>query len=872
MALAGLLMASCSDDNDPFGPNGGGQATAGRELTFVFPGTAQGVVPYSAEASAAENELKTVDIYVFGEDSMSTTSPKPMVLEEIFRSGVAADGTAGDDNKGYALNTSGDSKTATISVGSGDKKAFYFVANGREHISLDSVALHVTDTAAFKKKVSNTLKGHISCPMLMSAMVDMPSVKNYVAGATPVNVELVRRVARFDVKNDSETSNFVIREIVLKDVPGNVPLFPMADYEAPRVASMPIIDFTALPGSNAGETNSVFYLYPTRKSETVVLSLVGKSATSGADQVLDVEFKEYKTEAQIDITENNRYLIQVQDMGSGDLEATLRVIEWIVGDTVNVETGHGTIKLSSEATEFKDNTLTLAAEPALADSTLISVAADGQWELVVEDQYKDWIGVNEVASDEVAKQFKVTTLLPNPSSIEVRQGVVMVQNVARPSIRQPLVVRQAPQDKATGRYIDLSGMMLAGNQMSFSGEKTDLDSLNITVDAPETATWTVSHTGDWFTLEKEALLKASDEFKGATGTETFSVVPQQNTTDKERVDTITIKIEKAGEYQSDLIQTIVVRQAARNLGSIVTTCRGINLSTRSVNVSAAGFPEEDPAGLRQIKVNATTEWEVLITDGDGWFTVEKPDGQEGDKVLVNSTFNGYFYVKAAENKAEDAVERTAIVRVQNKLDNNIYQEITFVQEAEPTLPADALELAASSLSWTNSESGTKTIDVTTASSEWTLGVLPSWITATATTGTVDTDIELTLKTEGVTVPFFEDKTATIDVTVGTETKQITVTWKAETVTLSATDPATIAVEGNTGSPVEVAVTCNDEENWSVSKEEGADWLTVTQNGANVEVEAAAFEGGIENRTAIVTVTSTTQPSVTTTFTVTQAFQ
>lgn len=864
MALAGLLMASCSDDNDPFNA-GGGEGQAGtRELTFVFPGTAQGVVPYAVTASEAENELKTLDIYVFGVDSMKAA--KPMVLEEIFRSG-----------QGYELTTAADAKTAKISVPAGNQKAFYFVANAREHLSLDSVELHVTDTATFKKKMSNTLKGHITCPMLMSATVDMPDVATTLkdaAAGTGIQVELTRRVARFDIKNNSETSNFVVSKVALANVPGNVPLFPIAGYEAPLVPKLPVIDFSAMKNSNAGVTNSVFYLYPYEMTTgtEVGFSLVGMNLVTNAAQVLDVEFKEYKTGKVVNIEANNRYLVEVEDLGSGELDATLKVIEWIVGDTVNVDTGDGTIKLSSEDAGFADNTLTVAAEPTLTDSTAITVTADGEWELIVEDQYKDWLGVSALPGDTVLKEFKVTTLLPNPSSKEERQGVVMVQNVRRPSIRQPLIVKQAAQNAATGRFLDLSGLAVAGNLLSFSGEMTDGDSLNVTVTAPDGTAWKATKTASatWFTFGNKATgLRVAAEngstFDG-TGEETFSIVPTPNTDkDHARVDTVIITIAGA-EGATDLVQKLIVRQAAQNLGSITVKC--IGLSDKKVSIPATGFTDKGTVdgqhqGERKVTVNATTEWKVIIPAEANWLT------QEGSITLTPGSKNGSFYLKAAANTAVDAVERTTKVRVENTQDASIYQEITFTQAADP---ADELVLATSSLEWTNSESGAKTISVTTASSDWTLGTLPDWITATATTGSQGANIELTLKTDGVTTPFFEDKTAMIDVTVGAVTKQITVTWKAETVTLSATAPETIAVAGNTGSAVNVAVTCNDGENWEVSKDAGADWLSLTKNGSNVEVEAAEFTGGTENRTATVTVTSTTQPSVTTTFTVTQAFE
>lgn len=878
MALTGLLLASCSEENDPFGPDGGQVPVSGRELTFVFPGTAQGVVPYAVTALPAENELKTLDIYVFGEDSMQAA--KPMLLEEIYRSGVAGDGSAGD-SKGYTLSTSGSDKTAKISVPAGNNKAFFFVANAREHLSLDSVELHVTDTAAFKSKLSNTLKGLIACPMLMSGQKDLPDVSTAIAGGAAVDIELTRRVARFDIKNNSETSNFVIGKVALANVPANVPLFPKSGYVAPFVEKMPLIDFSAMENSNAGVTNSVFYLYPVDMTtgKEVAFSLTGTNLVTSAPQVLDVEFKEYKSGNVIDIEANNRYLVEVEDLGSGELAATLRVMEWLVGDTVNVNTGNGTIRLSSEAAGFADNTLPVAAEPTLADSVAIMVAADGEWELIVEDQYKSWLGVSELPGDTVLKTFKVTTLLPNPSSKEERQGVVIVQNVNRPSIRQPLIVKQAAQDPATGRFLDISGAAVAGNLLSFSGEMTTGDSLNVKVGAPAGTGWTATKTATatWFKFGKEALLKAGAGTTDGTtfageGEETFSIVPDQNSTDQERVDTVTITIAQAGELKTDLIQKLIVRQAAQNLGSITVKC--IGLSAGNVAVAAAGFPDsekdgegvETHVGERKVTVNATTEWKVIIPTEATWLT------QEGEITLVPQSKNGSFYLKAAANTAPDAEVRSAVVRIENTQKSTIYQEITFVQAADPQAPVDALELAATTLEWTNSESGAKTIDVTTASSDWTLTNVPAWLTATATTGGVDTDIELTPKTEGLTIPFFEDKTATIDVTVGSETKQITVTWKAETVTLSAVAPATIAVAGNAGSPVDVAVTCNDAENWSASAEDGADWLTVSKNGANVEVAAAEYIGGSANRSATVTIISTSQPSVTTTFTVTQAFE
>lgn len=675
MALAGLMIASCSEDNDPFS-DGGESHTKPRQLTFVFPGTAQGVVPYSAIASAAENELKTLDIYVFGEDTMSSATPKPMVLEEIFRSG-----------EGYELVTASDTRTASVSVPAGNNKAFFFVANGRGHLSLDSLVLHETDTAVFKAKMSSPLKGHITCPMLMSAQKDLPDMAMTLNDGESVEVTLVRRMARFDILNKSETSGFVIRTVVLDNVPADVPLFPIAGYEAPLLAGkMPVIDFTALANSNAGETNSVFYLYPTTKTDGsgLSLSLVGNDLVTNAVQVLPVTFKNFKAAGEADpcipIEANNRYLVMVEDLGLGELSATLTVKEWVSGDTVAVDTGDGTIKLSADGSiAFAGNTLSVAAEPTLKDSVTIGVVADGEWKLVVDESAKDWIGVSEIPLGEVRKEFRVTTLLPNPSSKEVRWGTVMVQNVRRPSIRQPLIVKQVAQDSNTGRYIDLSGSAVSGNLLSFSGEKTD--SMNVSIAVPEGTSWTVTKTftAGWFTFGNEATgLKAAAEdgstFNGV-GTVTFSIVPKANTSETGRVDTVTVTIGKAGDFQTDLVQKLVVRQAASNLGSIQVACIGLNEGR--VNIPVAGFPDEN--GLRKVKVRARTGWKVEIPEAAAWLTLEEVDDREYT-YDDEGVFNGYFMLKATAQGTGAAV-REAAVKIVNTVDSSISQTITFSQEA-----------------------------------------------------------------------------------------------------------------------------------------------------------------------------------------------
>lgn len=700
LALSALIMAGCSDENDPFAPGGGGTEGTGKSITFVFPGVAQGVVPYSAAASAAENELKTLDIYVFGEDTLAGVAPQKLVLEEIFKGGGA------DGNFTFVQN--GTDIQAKISYNPGNRKKFYFVANGRDQLSLSQdVELGKTDTVAFLAKATNVLKGHILCPLLMSGTyptsgellpADQAADQNY-------NVVLERRMARFDVLNRSEESGFKVLEVLLKNAPAANRIFPSQVAYTPALGVDPaIIDFTALANNNYGETNSVFYMYPAPASLTddIELALIGQTL-AGQPQVYNVEFKKQQKDTEyIPVLANNRYLLSILNVGTAYLDARLEVTEWVVGDTVNVNAGHGTIKLTvptlGSALGFANNTLSMPAEPlAAADSVTIQVAADEEWELVYDRNEIDWVAVTPLPGDSVLRSFRLTTTGANPSSQEARTATILVQNVKRPAIKQPLIISQAAQDPATGRFINVSGALMSGTDLHLLGSKTD--AVEIAIDVPDAAVWNVtpsSNPAPWLTLDdvvvtraatKAATRVATKAVTEKTGDGSFTVKATANTSLTEgRVDTVFITI--AGVDQVNLVQKVIVRQAPKELGSINIAIRGGALNVTDgfyyVNkIPVAGFPEKAADhlpiviagdGKRKVSVTATSEWEQVVdTEGQTWLTVS-------DRSLTSGE-SGQFFVTASENTG---VARKGTITVRNTTNpDDIKQTIVFKQDAAP---------------------------------------------------------------------------------------------------------------------------------------------------------------------------------------------
>lgn len=79
----------------------------------------------------------------------------------------------------------------------------------------------------------------------------------------------------------------------------------------------------------------------------LTFNLIGHSSSSEDTQVVPVKFFDIQG-ASVSIQANHRYTVQVDPAGRGSLTATLKVEDWLVGDTMDVQTDWGTIGLSCE--------------------------------------------------------------------------------------------------------------------------------------------------------------------------------------------------------------------------------------------------------------------------------------------------------------------------------------------------------------------------------------------------------------------------------------------------------------------------------------------------------------------------------------------
>lgn len=300
-----LLYASCSDNTDPNGGEIGGEGS----ITFTLPGANTGSITYADPpvASEDENKLDALNIYVFDSDSK---------LEKIFRTGDIVFGGVGD------------ARTATVDLtGREGGKSFYFLGNAdNKSADLDKLNVGVTTKTEFVEAITDRNVEIPKTPLIMSGSTTIANVQ------TPTNdekkVTLKRRVARFDVFNDDDETNFEIKDILIANANQRTYLFPEATKSPPKTietGNLPTVNFDGITGANEGETHSVFYLYPTT---------LGPDKTQiSFEGIFNNESRIYNLNMtdDVEIEPNKRYILRAKKVEINKVEFTLQIENWQLG-------------------------------------------------------------------------------------------------------------------------------------------------------------------------------------------------------------------------------------------------------------------------------------------------------------------------------------------------------------------------------------------------------------------------------------------------------------------------------------------------------------------------------------------------------------
>ena len=384
-----LSVAACtSETEEPGGkPDSGGiqDGTPRREVLLTLKNKLS--VPLTkagdAIATAAENKISSLDIYVFGsktEDGAYTYQERFCYREKSGEIPVGDDVTALDLN---AKDADGKETTALISLKKGLFVKLYCIANQRELIDpatnlayADFSPLVQSNPGQANNMVTAGVPEEDDFKLLQSVQLDPASTTDILltplpmtgSYATPLDLtdfsvsarlqlgfRLTRSVARFDVVNEASTSKFTIESVSMANGRKGVNFFPLTvtgklpDADAGDLITYPARKFDG-EKANEGVCTGAFYTWPSPAADGGYLILSGTYAANQTENIpvtYKIPFKPAANETgnYIEVSQNHRYTVEITKADEYKLDFTINVADWTdEGSIDNYEPGGDTDK------------------------------------------------------------------------------------------------------------------------------------------------------------------------------------------------------------------------------------------------------------------------------------------------------------------------------------------------------------------------------------------------------------------------------------------------------------------------------------------------------------------------------------------------
>ena len=325
IAMLALGAASCSKDVDLDGGNkyGGNTST----LAFNFEGLNSGVTPYSYAAENFEKAVSDATVYIF--EYKADQSGALLQVESRDFTQAANDYLVVVDN---------------ISALANKKLVAYFaINNGATFDALADLTAYTAGSgkteADFLAEETDVIAGKVGRTNFLMTAGYTPSGGFDPHGEYPVTV--VRRVARFDIVNQSPSAIVSVDKVTVKGAAdrGNVVGLATTAAAAGTIAADVVYDLAA---SEYGADGASALVWEEEKdAEQVVISKTAKSVfylnpttldKAGSETVLYIEATvgtekkvfELQLTADVDVKANTRYLLTL----TPDLRFRITVADW----------------------------------------------------------------------------------------------------------------------------------------------------------------------------------------------------------------------------------------------------------------------------------------------------------------------------------------------------------------------------------------------------------------------------------------------------------------------------------------------------------------------------------------------------------------
>ena len=315
-----------------------------------------------AIATTEENEITSLDIYVFSSDK----EEGPYTYQERFC--YRADGSTVPNATKIILTVEGNNVAlATLRPKKGLFTKFYCIANqpkllkaGAEYTvftpleqSSPGADYNVVTKAGVPTETDFLT---FTTPLLDPAeatdilLTPLPMVGSYspaldlrdisMGSRTRINMTLSRIVSRFDIINDEKLSHLTITGVSMGHGRKGVTFFPVVPVEdadpTKTLITYPDRDFDGAD-ANKGTQTGAFYSYPSPIADKGYLIIKGKYALNMTDPPQDVSYMvDFEqsvagTGGYIEVKPNHRYTVRITDADPFKLDVNITVSDWTDG-------------------------------------------------------------------------------------------------------------------------------------------------------------------------------------------------------------------------------------------------------------------------------------------------------------------------------------------------------------------------------------------------------------------------------------------------------------------------------------------------------------------------------------------------------------
>ena len=365
LLMGSLLLHSCSGETQLDGENGIPEGKDPLRQEVLLNINNKLVLHKTATrdiATAEENAISTLDVYVFG----SPTEDGTYTFQERFAYRENTDDLPADA-KELILNAGATDNVTTglLSLHRGLFVKLYCIANDTKPVNADGTEVEADDFtpitfttggSIMEREGSPTeadfLKYHtrllndigvtqpLVTPLAMSGAQTLPLDLTDASVSTrlQVNFKLTRLAARFDVVNKADESRFTIESISMGNARRGAGYFPIVTYGAHPAADGDLTTTADKPfmgdNANTGTQTGAFYCYPSMQEDEGFLMLKGHykvNETETKEVSYRIPFRQKGVDGQetyLDINNNHRYTIGITKADELRLEFTLNVADW----------------------------------------------------------------------------------------------------------------------------------------------------------------------------------------------------------------------------------------------------------------------------------------------------------------------------------------------------------------------------------------------------------------------------------------------------------------------------------------------------------------------------------------------------------------